>query len=32
MRASISKLSNDKKLMAMKYTQILSKLSSIYFQ
>lgn len=32
MRTSISKLSNDKKLMAMKYTQILSKLSSIYFQ
>jgi len=32
MRTSISKLSNDKKLMAMKYTQILCKLSSIYFQ
>ena len=32
MRSSISKLSNDKKLMAMKYTQILTKLSSIYFQ
>ena len=32
MRTSISKLSNDKKLMAMKYTQILTKLSSIYFQ
>lgn len=32
MRSSISKLENDKKLTAMKYTQILTKLSSIYFQ
>jgi len=32
MRSSISKLDNDKKLMAMKYIQILTKLSSIYFQ
>ena len=32
MRKSISKLNNDKKLMAMKYTQILTKLSVVYFQ
>jgi hypothetical protein len=32
MRSSISKLDNDKKLTAMKYTQILTKLASIYFQ
>jgi len=32
MRSSISKLDNNKKLMAMKYIQILTKLSSIYFQ
>ena len=32
MKNSISKLENDKKLVAIKYTQILTNLSTIYFQ
>ena len=32
LRISISKLSQDKKMMAMKYIQILTKLSTIYFK